>query len=147
MVKIRFYNTSTNPDPAFKHDSDAGFDLYANETVYIQGGETKLIDIGLRIDVPPGFEGQIRLRSSFAKKGLLIPNAPGTIDAGYKGPIMVALRNAANYQSFKLSKGERFAQIVINEIPDVSLYSVTKEEFFEEETSRGDGGFGSTGRF
>ena len=121
--------------------------MYANETVYIQGGETKLIDIGLRIDVPPGFEGQIRLRSSFAKKGLLIPNAPGTIDAGYKGPLMVALRNAANYQSFKLSKGERFAQIVINEIPDVSLCPVTKEEFFEEETSRGDGGFGSTGRF
>ena len=92
MVKIRFYNTSKNPDPAFKHDSDAGFDLYSNETVYIQGGETKLVDIGLRLDIPPGYEGQIRLRSSFAKKGLLIPNAPGTIDAGYKGPIMVALR-------------------------------------------------------
>jgi len=143
---IRFYNSSDNPNPTFKHENDAGFDLYSNESLHINNKETKLVDVGLRIDIPEGYEGQIRLRSSYAKKGVIIPNAPGTIDAGYKGPIMVALRNL-NIESFKVEKGERFAQIVINELPYIKLSSMSKDEFFEDNSSRGEGGFGSTGRF
>jgi dUTP pyrophosphatase len=147
MVRINYLNSSDNPDPQYKHTTDAGFDLRANETITIPGGDTRLIDVGLRLDIPEGYEGQIRLRSSLAKKSVHIPNAPGTIDAGYKGPIMVAIRNADAYNPFTIKKGERFAQIVINELPLVTLSSVSRDEFFSEDTSRGSGGFGSTGKF
>ena len=145
MVSVNILNTSTNPDPEYKHEHDAGFDLYSNEEVTIGPKESILVDVGLRIDIPPGYEGQIRLRSSYAKLGIIIPNAPGTIDSGYKGPVMVAVRNLRNDLSFNIEKGERFAQMVINEIPTVYLHSVDKETFFKEKTSRHESGFGSTG--
>ena len=106
-----------------------------------------LVDVGIRIDIPKRYEGQIRLRSSYAKKGIIIPNSPGTIDSGYKGPVMVAIRNLNTYQPFHLKKGERFAQIVINELPSVNLVTVSKDEFFKEKSSRSNRGFGSTGNF
>tara|TARA_R100000458_G_scaffold17345_3_gene15031 strand:- start:13059 stop:13505 length:447 start_codon:yes stop_codon:yes gene_type:complete len=145
MPVINFLNTSQNPDPTYKHDNDAGFDLYSNEDVQIEPGQTTLVDVGLRIDIPPGYEGQIRLRSSYSKLGVIIPNAPGTIDSGYKGPVMVAIRNIKMHEPFVILKGERFSQMVINEIPDTILNSVDKDTFFAEKTSRNEGGFGSTG--
>ena len=145
MPIINFLNTSENPDPAYKHDDDAGFDLYSNEDVRIEPNQTTLVDVGLRIDIPPGFEGQIRLRSSYSKLSIVIPNAPGTIDSGYKGPIMVAVRNLKLHEPFVILKGERFSQMVINEVPIVTLNSVDKDTFFAEKTSRNEGGFGSTG--
>jgi|TARA_R110002012_G_scaffold320256_1_gene542988 dUTP pyrophosphatase len=145
MVTINILNTSTNPDPEYKHENDAGFDLYSNENMTIGEGETVLVDVGLRVDIPPGFEGQIRLRSSYAKLGIVIPNAPGTIDSGYKGPVMVAVRNLNAVQPFIIEKGERFAQMVIGKIPSVILNPVDKDTFFKEKTSRDEGGFGSTG--
>ena len=145
MPIINFLNTSENPDPAYKHDNDAGFDLYSNEDVRIEPNETTLVDVGLRVDIPPGFEGQIRLRSSYSKLGIVIPNAPGTIDSGYKGPVMVAIRNLKPQEPFVILKGERFSQMVINEIPVITLNSVDKDTFFAEKTSRNEGGFGSTG--
>ena len=145
MPIINFLNTSENPDPAYKHDNDAGFDLYSNEDVRIEPNETTLVDVGLRVDIPSGFEGQIRLRSSYSKLGIVIPNAPGTIDSGYKGPVMVAVRNLNALQPFIIEKGERFAQMVIGKIPSVILNPVDKDTFFKEKTSRDEGGFGSTG--
>tara|TARA_R100000742_G_C4235134_1_gene55890 strand:+ start:281 stop:727 length:447 start_codon:yes stop_codon:yes gene_type:complete len=145
MISVNILNTSTNPDPDYKHENDAGFDLYSNEAVSIGPKESILVDVGLRVDIPVGYEGQIRLRSSYAKLGIIIPNAPGTIDSGYKGPIMVAVRNLKADMPFTIEKGERFAQMVINEIPSVSLRSVDKETFFKEKTSRNESGFGSTG--
>jgi len=147
MVTVKFYNYSSNPDPCYKHDGDAGFDLYSNESLFIEGQETSCVDVGLRVDIPPGYEGQIRLRSSYAKKGIIIPNAPGTIDSGYRGHILVPIRNMKPHESIKIDKGERFAQMIINKLPDVELVAVDKEELFLEETSRGEGGFGSTGSF
>ena len=147
MVVVKFHNYSANPDPCYQHDGDAGFDLYSNETLFIGERDTKLVDVGLRVDIPRGYEGQIRLRSSYAKKGIIIPNSPGTIDSGYKGFILVPVRNLRQHESFKIEKGERFSQMIINELPEVELLSVPKEELFLEETSRGDGGFGSTGSF
>jgi dUTP pyrophosphatase len=145
MPIINFLNTSENPDPAYKHDNDAGFDLYSNEDVRIEPNQTTLVDVGLRIDIPPGFEGQIRLRSSYSKLSIIIPNAPGTIDSGYKGPVMVAVRNLKLDEPFVILKGERFSQMVINEVPVITLNSVDKDTFFAEKTSRNEGGFGSTG--
>lgn len=146
-MRVKFFNTSTNPGPLYKYFGDAGFDLYCNENVVIPPSSTYLVDVGLRIEIPLGYEGQIRLRSSYAKKKLIIPNAPGTIDCGYKGPIMVPVLNLEAYRAIELKKGERFCQMVINELPEIELVSVSKEEFFEEDTSRGEGGFGSTGKF
>ena len=145
MTTVNFLNTSQNPDPAYKHEDDAGFDLYSNEEVVIEPGATTLVDVGLRVDIPPGYEGQIRLRSSYSKLGVIIPNAPGTIDSGYKGPIMVAIRNLKPHEPFIIAKGERFSQMVISEVPDIFLNSVDKETFFKDKTSRNEGGFGSTG--
>jgi len=147
VVLLRIYNHSDNPLPAYKHSTDAGFDLYANESVIIQGGDIALVDSGIRIDVPVGYEAQIRLRSSFIKREVFIPNAPGTIDSGYTGPVMVALHNLRPHLPFELKKGERFAQIVINKLPNVEIVEVTKDEFFSGETPRGEGGFGSTGKW
>ena len=147
MPLVNFLNTSDNPDPSYKHANDAGFDLYSNENVHIEPNKAMLVDVGLRIDIPPGFEGQIRLRSSYSKLGIVIPNAPGTIDSGYKGPIMVAISNLKTHEPFIIQKGERFAQMVISEVPDVTLTSVDKDTFFSEKTSRNEGGFGSTGNF
>ena len=147
MVTIKVYNTSDNKNPEYAHRDDAGFDLRSSEDISIGPRNSVFVDTGLRLDIPPGYEGQIRLRSSYAKAGIVIPNAPGTIDAGYKGPIMVAVRNCAPYNSIHLTAGERFAQMVINELPAVELVPVSKEEFFEEETPRSSGGFGSTGNF
>jgi len=147
VTTVSFYNTSDNPDPQYSHENDAGFDLRSSESVIIDPRETLLVDIGLRVNIPFGYEGQIRLRSSYAKRGIIITNAPGTIDSGYKGPVMVAVRNCSPHASFYIKKGERFAQMVINRVPQVNLVSVSKDEFFKEETSRGVGGFGSTGIF
>ena len=147
MTYVNFLNSSDNPDPSYKHEDDAGFDLYSNEEVVIPPGTTLLVDVGLRIDIPPGYEGQIRLRSSYSKLGVIIPNAPGTIDSGYKGPVMVAIRNLQPHDPFVIAKGERFSQMVISEIPDVVLKPVDKETFFKEKTSRNEGGFGSTGKW
>jgi dUTP pyrophosphatase len=142
---IKFLNTSENPDPSYKHTNDAGFDLYSNEDVTIEPSQTVLVDVGLRVDIPAGYEGQIRLRSSYSKLGVIIPNAPGTIDSGYKGPIMVAIRNLKAHEPFIILKGERFSQMIVSEVPDVILQSVDKDTFFAEKTSRDEGGFGSTG--
>tara|TARA_R110000824_G_scaffold54689_4_gene151026 strand:- start:13609 stop:14049 length:441 start_codon:yes stop_codon:yes gene_type:complete len=146
-MEVRIYKSAPDlPTPKYKHEGDAGFDVYSNENVIVSEGII-LVDIGLRISVPYGYEAQIRLRSSYAKKGLIIPNAPGTVDYGYKGPIMIALANLNPHNSVHVSRGERFAQIVINEIPLLPLNMVSKDEFFEEDTERGEGGFGSTGKW
>ena len=147
MTDVLIFKSAPDlPTPKYKHDGDAGFDIYSNEDVSISE-DVILVDTGLRISVPYGYEAQIRLRSSYAKKGLLIPNSPGTIDFGYTGPVMVALANIRPHNSVHISRGERFAQIVINELPEVNIVPVDKEDFFSVETDRGGGGFGSTGKW
>ena len=76
MVTIRIYNTSENKNPEYAHGDDAGFDLRSSEDITISPMETTFVDTGLRLDIPPGYEGQIRLRSSYAKRGIVITNAP-----------------------------------------------------------------------
>jgi len=101
-----------------------------------------LIPTGWRIALPPGFEAQVRPRSGLAlRHGILIPNAPGTIDADYRGEIQVILMNAGN-EGFEIKRGDRIAQLVVA--------PVTRPEWVEvvslDETERGEGGFGHTGR-
>ena len=125
--------------------SAAGWDLRAlNDTEVMKGSSTK-IRTGLAVAIPEGWEGQIRSRSSLGAKGMIMPNGVGTIDSDYRGELMVLATWIGEGDSIKLSKGERIAQMLIAPVP-ITTY---KEVGFDElsTTDRGEGGFGSSGRF
>ena len=118
----------------------AGFDLYANETTVVRTGENKLIKTGFSLELPPGFEAQIRSRSGLALKNkVFVLNSPGTIDEDYRGEVGVILMNLGD-NDFSIKKGARIAQMIISELPSVILEEVVELT----ETPRGEGGFGST---
>src|SRR5580693_4835951 len=129
--------------PRYAHGpaEDAGMDLHAVEPVTLAPGETKLVPTGLSIELPPGFEAQIRPRSGLAlKHSITLPNSPATIDPGYRGEIRVILQNLGR-EPFQISPGERIAQMV------VSRYEAVEWEEGElGDSARGQGGFGSSGR-
>ncbi len=129
------------PTPKYAHHGDAGMDLYSAIECTLQPGERKLIPTGLKIAVPYGFEVQIRPRSGLAAKfGVSVINTPGTIDHQYRGEMAVLLVNHGK-EPFQINRGERIAQMILNKVEFMQLEEV--EELTE--TTRGDGGFGSTG--
>lgn len=122
----------------------SGFDLYAaNESpITIEPGERKLVPTGIALSMPPELEAQIRPRSGLAfKHGITVLNAPGTIDADYRGEIKVLLINHG-LKPFVIKSQDRIAQLVFQQVPDVQL----KEVLELSETERGEGGFGHTGK-
>ena len=123
----------------------AGWDLRAIEETVVGSGASVKVKTGLKIAIPAGFEGQVRARSSLAAKGLILPNAPGTIDADYRGELMVLLTWIGEGDSYTIPKGERVAQLVISQVPQVAFIEVAEDGLGD--TERGEGGFGSTGRF
>ena len=132
------------PLPRAESEGAAGLDLRAavDEPLLLSPGERRLIPTGWRIALPNGFEAQVRPRSGLAlRHGILIPNAPGTIDADYRGEIQVILMNAGT-AAFEIARGDRIAQLVVA--------PVTRPEWIEVETldatERGEGGFGHTGQ-
>jgi dUTP pyrophosphatase len=136
------------PLPAYRTEGAAGADLCAHLRpesraggLTLRPGERAAVPTGLRMAIPEGFEGQVRARSSLARRGLMLPNAPGTIDADYRGEVMVLLLNAGD-EAVTLAHGERIAQLVVAPVARAQF------EFAEtlDETARGAGGFGSTGR-
>lgn len=132
------------PLPRYMTDHAAGMDLYsANDTpVLIAPGEIRVIPTGLFVEIPVGFEGQVRARSGLARDlGLMLPNAPGTIDADYRGELQVIVGNVSK-KPFAIERGTRFAQLVICPIQQVEVVEVEALT----ETTRGAGGFGHTGR-
>ena len=127
--------------PAYAHPGDAGMDLCACEPATLQPGERKLIRTGLAMALPPGTEGQVRPRSGLAlKHGITVLNAPGTIDAGYRGEVGVILANFGD-APFVVEKGMKVAQIVVARVEQAEIEEVLETD----ETDRGTGGFGSTG--
>lgn len=143
MTKIQIINQSQHPLPEYKTAFSAGMDLCANltETITLKPLERKLIPTGLFIALPSGMEAQVRPRSGLAlKNGITVLNTPGTIDADYRGEIGVILINLSQ-QDFEVKNGERIAQLVIAKHETVSWEKVS----ILEETTRGAGGFGSTG--
>lgn len=131
------------PLPEYMTEHSAGMDLYASndEPITIAPGEIKLIPTGLFLEIPPGYEGQVRARSGLAlRHGLMLPNAPGTIDADYRGELQVVLANCSR-EPYTIERGMRFAQLVINKVEQVDV--VVVEEL--NETARSAGGFGHTG--
>jgi dUTP pyrophosphatase len=144
MKKLRIVNTSNNELPTYATKGSAGMDLRANlqEDVVIAPGERKLISTGLKISLPVGYEAQIRPRSGLAlKKGVTVLNSPGTVDSDYIGDIGVILINHGE-ESFTISNGDRIAQMVIAKHETVEFEQVESLD----ETERGAGGFGSTGK-
>jgi len=140
---IRVINKSKNGLPAYETMHAAGMDLRADldETVTLKPFERKLIPTGLHIELPEGFEAQIRPRSGLAfKHGISIVNSPGTIDADYRGEIKVLLINLSD-QVFEINTGDRIAQMVVAKHEQVNWEEVE----VLNETSRGVGGYGHTG--
>lgn len=143
-MKIRIINKSAHSLPAYETASSAGMDLRANlsETVVLKPMERKLIPSGLFIELPVGFEAQIRPRSGLAlKNGISILNSPGTIDADYRGEIKILLINFSE-TNFEINNGDRVAQMIISRHEKVSWEEVE----FLTETVRGSGGYGHTGK-
>ena len=142
-MKVKIVNTSQYPLPHYETQASAGMDLRAGipEDIVLKPLERAIVKTGLFIALPEGFEAQVRPRSGLAaKKGITVLNAPGTIDADYRGEIGVILVNLSN-EAFTVKSGDRIAQLVI-----------TRHERAEWEvveslpaTARGEGGFGSTG--
>lgn len=135
--------------PKKAHDDDAGFDLFAAQDFSINLNEVKVIPTGFRMALEPGWEAQVRPRSGWAaKKGLMVVNSPGTIDAGYRGPVGVILKYTGTGSfdcpsgSVEFKRGDRIAQMVIQRVPEVDLIVVSELD----ETARGEGGYGSTNK-
>lgn len=143
-MKVQIINKSHHPLPAYQTSQSAGMDIRANltEPVELKPLERKLIPTGLYIALPEGYEAQIRPRSGLAiKHGISLVNTPGTIDADYRGEIGVILVNLSN-EPFIVQDGERICQMVIARYQQVSWEQVETLD----ETERGAGGFGHTGK-
>lgn len=142
-MKIKIVNKSNNTLPEYSTEQSAGVDLRANilKKVNLKPLERTLVPTGLFIELPDGYEAQIRPRSGLAiKKGITVLNTPGTIDADYRGEIMVILINLSN-ENVEIKNGERICQMVINRHEKASF----KEVKALNKTKRGKGGFGHTG--
>ena len=140
---VKVINKSNNKLPEYATSMSAGFDLRANlkEPVTLKAGDRMLIGTGLFIALEPGYEAQVRPRSGLAlKKGITVLNAPGTIDADYRGEIGVILYNTSK-EDFVIEPGERIAQMIIAKYEQISWEQVE----VLDETERGSGGYGHTG--
>lgn len=142
-MTIKIINRSQHNLPHYETEASAGMDLRANitEVITLKPLERAIIKTGLFIELPVGYEAQVRPRSGLAaKKGITVLNAPGTVDADYRGEIGVILVNLSN-EEFRIENGERIAQLVIAKHERAQWEEVE----ILEETTRGAGGFGSTG--
>ena len=142
-MQIKIINTSQHPLPNYETNASAGMDLRANltESITLKPLERTLVKTGLYIELPIGYEAQVRPRSGLAfKKGITVLNSPGTVDADYRGEIGVILVNLSN-EDFVIENGERIAQLIIAQHERAEW----QETIELTETSRGEGGFGSTG--
>jgi dUTP pyrophosphatase len=143
MVPVKIINKSSHPLPGYQTSQSAGMDLRANnpEPIVLKPLMRAIVPTGLFIELPEGYEAQIRPRSGLAaKKGIGLVNSPGTIDADYRGEIGVIVVNLSN-EDFTIENGERIAQMVIAKHEVASWREVTSLN----ESDRGSGGFGSTG--
>lgn len=140
-MKITVQKTMNVQDPARAHDTDAGLDLYVPEGqgCLVRGGAVYTIDLGIMVSIPAGHYGQLTLRSSAGKKGLTIPNGVGIIDSGYRGNIKLLVSTVA--EPVLVAAGERICQLIILPLPPVDA----EVGVVDDETDRGNGGFGSTG--
>ena len=130
------------PLPRYAHPLDAGVDLYAAHDVELKPGERALVNTGIACALPPGYVGSVHPRSGLAARhGVTVLNAPGTVDAGYRGEIRVNLVNLDGDTPVRVSRGDRIAQLVVQQVAQVVFHEVSQLP----ESARGIGGHGSTG--
>jgi len=142
MPNIKFIVAEGAKLPEYAHGDDSGADLFSNENVVICAGETQMVDTGLRIELPPGFEAQVRSKSGLACKNMVhVLNSPGTIDCGYRGPVKVILHNAGR-EAFTITRGMKIAQMVVAPYMQATFTAVDELS----DTARGEKGFGGTGQ-
>jgi dUTP pyrophosphatase len=131
------------PPPSYAHPGDAGADLHAAEDVELLPGERAVVGTGLAIALPDGYAAFVHPRSGLAAKyGVTLVNAPGTVDAGYRGEIRVTLLNTDTKDTVRLRRGDRIAQLVIQKVERAAFFEVDRLSG----SARGADGFGSTGR-
>jgi dUTP pyrophosphatase len=140
LVKVKLTHPAAKL-PKYAKCGDAGADVYSVEDATIAPGETKIVDLGIQIELPYGYECQVRSRSGNAVKGLVVANSPGTIDAGYRGPCKAILHNQSK-APIEVKVGDRLAQFVVKPVEQATFE--TADELSDSE--RGAGGFGSTGK-
>lgn len=142
MYKLKVKRISDNAKlPEYAHPGDAGMDVFSNEEKLIRTGESALIKTGIKIELPADTEAQVRPRSGLAlKEGITVLNTPGTIDEGYRGEVGVILINHSK-KDFLITEGMKIAQMVISPVHRAEVVEVDELS----DTSRGTGGFGSTG--
>jgi dUTP pyrophosphatase len=141
ILRFRRLSEAARP-PARAHDGDAGYDLHAAEPALLGPGERATVGTGIAVAIPPGHAGLVLPRSGLAARhGISVVNAPGLIDAGYRGEVRVLLLNTDRERAFEVAPGDRIAQLVVVRIEGPELEEATELD----ETLRGGGGFGSTG--
>ena len=141
-MKLKIKNTSNNPIPHYKNPGDAGMDICASEDARISPFNWKLVSTGIFLEIPEGYEVQVRSRSGLAlKQGITVLNSPGTIDSGYRGEVGVILRNH-DHRAYDVKKGDRIAQLVMAPVVTADIERVS----YLTPTERNEDGFGSTGK-
>ena len=141
-MNINIVNRSENPLPKYARQGDAGMDICAAADDFISAFNWKAISTGLFVEIPEGYEIQIRSRSGLAfKYGVSVLNSPGTIDSGYRGEIKVILKNSDHHR-YDVKKGERIAQMVVAPVTTAIFTEVAELS----DSERGEGGLGSTGK-
>lgn len=146
-IMLSFVNESNNTDPEYATVGSSGFDLRANldSPLTLEAGKFDIIPTGLFFSIPEGFEIQVRPRSGLAaKNGVTVLNTPGTIDADYRGEIMVILINHSKID-FVINHGDRIAQAILSTVTAKNLVKLIRVDDISKDTERGSGGFGSTG--
>ena len=141
-IKVEVLDKSI-PKLKYAHKGDAGLDLYSTIDCRLRPFERKLIPTGIRISIPKGYAGFVQPKSGLAiRNGIGIVNSPGLVDSGYRGEICAILINLDSKNVFVIKKGDKICQLVIQKVEDVKIKVVEKLD----DTSRGEGGFGSTGK-
>ena len=140
-MKVKVVNKSDNSLPVYATQGSAGFDFYSNEDIILFPGIVEILKTGLFVEIPEGYELQVRPRSGLSTKGITLNNAVGTIDSDFRGEIGIIMINHSPVQ-FTISKGDRIAQGILNKYKNVEWEDVSELS----ETVRGEGGFGHTGK-
>jgi dUTP pyrophosphatase len=131
------------PMPRYQHDGDAGLDLPSRVDYLLEPGDRALIPTGIAVAIPKGYAGFVLPRSGLASRhGIALVNSPGLVDSGYRGEMAIIMINLDKQEAFHIKRGDRIAQLVIQRVEEVSLARVDELD----STSRGEGGFGSTGK-
>ena len=141
MVEIGIKLGVNGKEPMKAHKTDAAYDIFAAEDLWVYSGETLPVRTEIYLEIPYGWKGEIYSRSGLSSKGITVANSPGKIDSGYRGEIKVLIKNDTLFD-FEVRKGDRIAQLEINQVNEVTWIHKAEVDF----SDRGEHGFGSTGK-